>query len=175
MVEVFDSLNYLKEIIKNSKKIPMSEMIVLNKYELLDAIEMINKNLPLELEEAKKIMEYKNSILLEANREAEAMIKDAEEYVSHQVTDHEIAKQAEGAAEELMNRAKLNARELRIDAREYSNNLLLELQEQLEMSQEKLIENLEDSYNIFIKTIKQEYKEKIESIKGNVEELKKLR
>ena len=174
-MEVFDSLNCLKEIKKNSKKIPMSEMIIVNKYELLDALEMIKKSLPIELEEAKKVMEYKNTILIEANREAETLLKEAQEYVSNQVNSHEVTKQAESGAEELMNRARINARELRIGAREYSSNLLLELQAQLEMSQEKLIENLENDYNIFLKTIQQEYRESIGSIKGNMEELKKLK
>lgn len=174
MVEIFDSLNYIKEIIKNSKKIPMSEMIILNKYELLEAIEMIKKSLPLELEEAKKVIEYKNNILLEANREAEVLVREAEQYVNQQVTDHEITKKAESSAEELINRARLSARELRLGARDYSSNLLEELQERVELSQDELIENLENHYNTFLKTIQQEYRGKINSIKVNMEELKKM-
>lgn len=175
MVEVFDSLNYLKEIINNSKKIPMSEMVIINKYDLLEAVEMIKKSIPLELEEAKKIMENKDTILLEANREAEVLVKEAKEYVSQQVTSHEITRQAESAAEELMNRARANARELRIGAREYSSNLLIELEEQLEISQEGLIQSLDNNYNTFLKAIEHEYKDKIQSINGNMAELKKLK
>lgn len=174
-MEVFDSINYLKEIIKNSKKVPMSEMVIINKYELLETLEMIKKNLPLELEEAKKIIESKNEIFLGANREAAAIVKEAEEYVSKQVNTHEITIKAENAAEELINRARVNARELRIGAREYSSNLLIELEEQLENSQEELIHNLDNSYNAFINKIESSYNNKIQSIKENMEELKRVK
>lgn len=174
-MEVFNGLNYLRDIINKSRKVPMSDMVVVNRQDMLDAIEMIKKNLPTEILEAKKLIENRNEIIIDANKEAEVVVKEAEQYAAGRVTEHELTMQAKKAAEEMLNNARINSKEIRIGARDYANELLLDLKEQMEVSGYKLIEDIQEDFNNFAKSIQKEYRSRIETIREGMEELKKYK
>lgn len=174
-MEVLKSINSLKEMSRNAKKLPMSDMVLINKYDLLEVLEDIRKKLPLELEEAERLLGQRNMLLQEAKMEADAIIKEAEQGAKQLLAEHEITKKAQATSEEVTERARLNAKELKNSAKEYSLTLLNDLEEQLELSQVRLVKNLEDNYNAYIKFINHEYRDKVESIKENIEELKKYK
>ena len=77
-MEIFTLLETLEDILEKSKKLPFTERSVIDKEEFLEIIKEIRLKLPDELKQAKWIKEERQRILEEANKEAEDVVKEAE-------------------------------------------------------------------------------------------------
>lgn len=170
-MEVFDNINALLTIVEDAKKIPFSENIIINKNQIIDIINRIKKSLPDELEEAQRVINEKYDIIVEAKREAEVIVKDAEIFANQQVINHEITKQAEKLSEQIIQKARINAREVRLGAKEYSKDVLTDVQKELEVNGDELLNFLEKNFSNFLKALEKEYKLKIDDIKQNLYKL----
>ena len=78
IMEIFTLLETLEEILENSKTIPVFNKSLINKEEMLEIIKEIRLKLPDELKQAKWVKEERQRILLEAQKEADGIVKEAE-------------------------------------------------------------------------------------------------
>ena len=79
--------------------------------------------------------------MIEAQKEAEAIAKEAEDYIKKMVDENEITKNAYLQAEEILKRAQENAREIRLGTNEYADSILYKLQKQLSELQNTIENN----------------------------------
>ena len=79
--------------------------------------------------------------MIEAQKEAEAITKEAEDYIKKMVDENEITKNAYLQAEEILKRAQENAREIRLGTNEYADSILYKLQKQLSELQNTIENN----------------------------------
>lgn len=170
-MEVIENINALLAIIRDSKKIPFSDNIIINKDEITEIALRIKKCIPGELEEAQRTINERYEILIEARKEAEAIIKDAEAYARDQVMAHEVTKQAEKLSEEIVYKARINAREVRLGAKEYSKELLTDVNNILKKDGDDFLNSIEKNFEAFMRNFEGELKEKIESIQENIKQL----
>ena len=63
-------------------------------------------------------------MLAEAKREAERIVKESRERAERLVSDEEITKQAERAAEDIIEDARAREREIRLGAEDYADEIL---------------------------------------------------
>lgn len=63
-------------------------------------------------------------MLAEAKREAERLVKEAKERGERLVSEEEITKQAERAAEDIIEDARAREREIRLGAEDYADEIL---------------------------------------------------
>ena len=63
-------------------------------------------------------------MLAEAKREAERIVKEAHERQERMISDEEITKQAERAAEDIIEDARGREREIRLGAEDYADEIL---------------------------------------------------
>jgi len=70
-MKVLERLKELEELIVSGNSLPFSSKALVNPVEMTEIIEEIREELPRELQEAKKIVEEKNRILVEAQNDAE--------------------------------------------------------------------------------------------------------
>lgn len=63
-------------------------------------------------------------MLAEARREAERIVKEARDRQDRLVSEEEITKQAERAAEEILDEARAREREIRLGAEDYADEIL---------------------------------------------------
>ena len=75
-MEIFTLLETLEDILENSKNLPLVNKAMVDKDEMLEIIKEIRIKLPDELKQAKWIKEERQRILVEAQKEADGIVKE---------------------------------------------------------------------------------------------------
>ncbi len=131
-MEIFTLLETLEELIENSKKVPFTSKIMVEQDEILDLIKEIRLKLPEDLKQAKWVREERERILAEASKEADDVVKEAENRIIAMIDEHEITKKAYEQKNQIMEAANENSRQITQGAKEYADNILAELEKSLE-------------------------------------------
>ena len=111
-MEIFTLLETIEELLENSKKIPFTNKGIINKDEILDIIKEIRIKLPEELKQAKWVKEERTRILIEAQKEADDIVKEAENRIISMIDEHEITRKAYAQKAEIIETANEMAREI---------------------------------------------------------------
>ena len=93
-MEIFTLLDTLEDILDRSKHVPFTEKGIVDKEEILEIIQEIRLKLPDELKQAKWIKEERGRILQEAEKEADAIVREAENRIISMIDEHEITRKA---------------------------------------------------------------------------------
>ena len=93
-MEIFTLLETLEDIMEKSKSVPFTEKGIVDKEEVLEIIKEIRLKLPDELKQAKWIREERGRILDEAQKEADGIVKEAENRIIAMIDEHEITRKA---------------------------------------------------------------------------------
>ena len=131
-MEIFTLLETLEELIENSKKVPFTNKGVIDKDELLDLIKEIRIKLPEELKQAKWVKEERTRILIEAQKEADDIVKEAENRIIAMIDEHEITRKAYAQKAEIIETANEMAREISNGTKEHADALLGKIEGVLE-------------------------------------------
>lgn len=128
-MEIFTLLENLEEIIESGTKVPLSTKVMIDKEEIGEILEEIRMKLPDELKQAKWVKEERQRIIMDAQKEADQIVKETETKIISLVDDHEITRQALAQKEEIIESADKVAREITTGTREYADALLERLEE----------------------------------------------
>jgi len=123
-MEILSILETLEDIIEKSVSVPFSGRCLVDREEILEIIKEMRLKLPDDLKQAKWVKEERQRILLEAQKEADNVVKEAEGKISELIDEHEITKQAYDQANEIISNAQKNAKEIRQGTREYADSIL---------------------------------------------------
>ena len=140
-MEIYDLLDQLENLIEESKKIPFSDKCIVEQEQINDLIKEIRLKLPDELKQAKWVKEERERILNEAKKEADGMVKDAENKTIFMIDEHEITKKAYEQKNQIVSQANESSREITQGAREYADNILANLSETLEKTLKEIESN----------------------------------
>ena len=77
-MEIFTLLDELEEYLEGVKAVPFTNKCIADKEDILDIIKEIRLKLPDELKQAKWVKEERSRILVEAKKEADGIVKEAE-------------------------------------------------------------------------------------------------
>ena len=123
----------LYNLIQDAWALPLgAEKCVVERDKVLDLLDEISNQLPSELKQAKTIVESRNEVITNAKREAENILKQAEERARELVTENEVYKQAQIEAREMMKNAQLKIKELRQVTNEYVDDAMRRTEETME-------------------------------------------
>lgn len=115
----------LRDAVEGAKTFPLSGgKVVINGEDFKELIDDLEEALPQEVRQAKAIVGDRSQILADAKREAESVVRNAEERKKVLVNQHEIVRQAQAEANEIINDANAKAREIRKAANEYIDDLM---------------------------------------------------
>ncbi len=128
-MEILTILETLEELVERSASVPFSGKCLTDREEVLEIIKEMRLKLPDDIKQAKWIKEERQRILLEAQKEANNILKDAENKIASLVDEHEITKKAYEQANDIIAGAQKNAREIRLGAREYADSVLNKVEE----------------------------------------------
>ncbi len=131
-MEIFTLLETIEELLENSKKIPFTNKGIINKDEILDIIKEIRIKLPEELKQAKWVKEERTRILIEAQKEADDIVKEAENRIISMIDEHEITRKAYAQKAEIIETANEMAREISNGTKEHADALLEKIEGTLE-------------------------------------------
>ncbi|MBC8595958.1 ATPase [Qingrenia yutianensis] len=143
-MDILELISELEEKIDSSLEIPLIKKAFVNKEELMNLVGDISLQLPDEVRMAKSIAEDRTRILADAQKQADLIIKNAEQKIISMVDEHEITKRANEQANEIIAKAQKNARDIRIGTLEYSDNLLSQLDNTLKAMGESVNKSRSD-------------------------------
>ena len=93
-MEIFTLLETLEDLLERGRNVPFSAKIIVDKEEMLDLIKEIRLKLPDELKQAKWVKEERQRILAESQKEADGIVKEAENRIIAMIDEHEITRKA---------------------------------------------------------------------------------
>jgi len=128
-MEIFTLLETLEDILENSKTVPFTNKSIVSQSEILDIIREIRLKLPDELKQAKWIKEEREKIIAEAKRDADDIVKEAENRIISMIDEHEITKKANEKKTEIIATANDIYREYANNANMYADGVLKDVED----------------------------------------------
>ena len=123
-MEIFTILESIEDILEKSKGVPFSNKVLVDKEEILEQISELRLKLPEELKQAKWIKEERQRILVEAQKEADDIVKEAENRIISMIDEHEITRKAYEQKAEIIETANEMSREISKGTKDYADNVL---------------------------------------------------
>ena len=131
-MEIFTLLETLEECIERAKKVPFTQKVMVDTDEILDIVKEIRLKLPDELKQAKWVKEERGRILVEAKKEADGIVKEAENRIISMIDEHEITRKAYEQKAQIIETANEMSREISKGTKEYADNILEKVQAALQ-------------------------------------------
>ncbi len=129
-MNVEQMLDLIEETLDEGASIPLSggkHLVDVDK--IRDYLDEVRLNLPGELHQARNIVGDRSQILTDANAQAEAIVKKAEERARILVSEQEIVKAAQKRAADIVAAAQSEARTMRQTVTDYCENMLKNTEE----------------------------------------------
>ena len=136
---VEELLDMLFDRIDEAKNAPLSsEKCIIEREKALDLLDDIKAQLPVELAEARKILDARSEYVAAAKREADEIIKRAEIEATKMVSEGQVMRQAQQKANELLKQAEEQSKAVRRSANEYCEDVLRRTREAIAEAGEEL-------------------------------------
>lgn len=134
MVTIIDDiLDMMDDMLDNASSVPFSvKKSIIDCDQMRDYINEIRLNLPQEIKQAKLIVRDRQSIINDANKEAESIVRRAEDRAKVIVSNDEITKAAKARAVEMINQAQAKSKEIKNAANKYIDDVLVQAEECLQ-------------------------------------------
>ena len=131
-MNIDEILDMMDDMLDRAWNLPLTGgRCVLDTEKLREMIDDIRLNLPGEIKQAKNIVADRSEILSTAKKEAENIVRKAEDRARALVAQEEVVKEAQTRATEMLSLAQTKSREIRHAAQEFSDNVLRETEETL--------------------------------------------
>ncbi len=143
-MDVIEMLSELEEIIEKGFEIPLIKKTFIDKETVMSLINDISLQLPDELRVAKSIAEDSKKIIADAQRQADAKIKEAEHKIMGLVDEHEITRQATANANDIISKAQKDGREIKLAAIKFADELLERVEADVKSVGDKLRQGREN-------------------------------
>ena len=131
-MNVSSLLDELDEMIDSAWNMPLSGgKALVDAERVREIVDKIRSSLPQEIRQAKAIVSDRSQIIADAKREAETVVRVAEERARVMVNQDEIVRQAQARGSELLSQSQTKAREIRRAANEYVDDLMKRTDEQM--------------------------------------------
>ena len=123
-------LTTLYEMVQDAWSLPLgADKCVLERDKVLDLLDEISNQLPGEIKQAKTIVESRTEVITNAKREAENILKQAEQRAKQMISREEIVRQAEQQSAEMIKAAQAKIKELRQVTNDYVDDSLRRTEE----------------------------------------------
>ncbi len=124
-MRVDDLIQELQDLVADAKTMPLSGgKVLIESDKIYDLLDEIQDTLPAEVRQAKNIVADRGQIISEAKKEAEDIIRAAEERKKQMIEQSEVMREAKAEAAALLNDVKGKASEMRKAANDYVENVM---------------------------------------------------
>ena len=122
-----DIIGALYDMVQDARSMPLAaDKCILERDRVLDMLDEIIAQLPSELKQSRTIVESRNELISQARREAEMIIRQAQEQAKQMVTKEAIYVEAKKRAEEVAEQTQARIAALKKAGNEYMDNALRE-------------------------------------------------
>ena len=130
-----DIITALYDTIQDAKSVPLAaDKCIVERDRLLDMLDEIIAQLPAELKQSRYIVDSRNELICQARREAETIIRQAQEQADALVKQEAIYQEAKRQCQEMVLQTQIRMAELRKASNEYMDNALARTEEAIAQS-----------------------------------------
>jgi len=120
----------LYDMVQDARAMPLAaDKCILERDRVLDMLDEIIAQLPGELKQSRTIVESRNELINQARREAEGILRQAQEQAKQMVTKEAIYEEAKKRSEELVGQTQERINQLRKAGNEYMDDALRRTEE----------------------------------------------
>ncbi len=132
-----DIISALYDMVQEARALPLgADKCILERDKVLDMLDEIIAQLPVELKQARTIVESRNELIGQARREAESMIRQAQDKAAQMVSEEAIYQEAKRQCQEMVLQTQSRMAELRKASNDYMDDALRRTEEAISMSLE---------------------------------------
>ena len=132
-----DIISALYDMVQDARALPLgADKCIVERDKVLDMLDEIIAQLPVELKQARTIVESRNELIGQARREAEALIRQAQEKADKLVEEEAIYQEAKRQCQEMVLQTQNRMAELRKVSNDYMDDALRRTEEAIAMSLE---------------------------------------
>lgn len=132
-----DIISTLYDMVQDARALPLgADKCILERDKVLDILDEVIAQLPVELKQARTIVESRNELIGQARREAETLIRQAQEKAAQLVEQEEIYQEAKRQCREMIEQTQTRMAELRKASNDYMDDALRRTEEAITMSLE---------------------------------------
>jgi len=132
-----DIISALYDMVQDARALPLgADKCILERDKVLDMLDEIIAQLPVELKQARTIVDSRNELIGQARREAEALIRQAQENAEQMVKEEAIYQEAKRQCQEMVLQTQSRMAELRKASNDYMDDALRRTEEAIAMSLE---------------------------------------
>lgn len=130
-------ISALYDMVQDARGLPLgADKCIIERDKVLDMLDEIIGQLPVELKQARTIVESRNELIGQARREAENLIRQAQEKAAELVCEEAIYKEAKLQCQELIAQTQSRMADLRKASNDYMDDALRRTEESIAMSLE---------------------------------------
>lgn len=126
--ELIDALD---DVINAATPVPFGKKSMVDAGKISEIVSDMRMALPMEIRQAQKVVEDKNNIIKDAEREAENIIRKAEERRRELIDESDILKEARRRATEVLGSAEARCSDLRASTDAFADKMLMRVEELL--------------------------------------------
>ena len=156
-----DIISALYDMVQDARALPLgADKCIVERDKVLDMLDEIIAQLPVELKQARTIVESRNELIGQARREAETLIRQAQEKADQMVEEEAIYQEAKRQCQEMVIQTQTRMAELRRVSNDYMDDALRRTEEAIAISLEDvrdtrvkfraLVENQEKKANAVV-------------------------
>ena len=130
-------ISALYDMVQDARGLPLgADKCIVERDKVLDMLDEIIGQLPVELKQARTIVESRNELIGQARREAEGLIRQAQEKAAQLVTEETIYVEAKRQCQEMVAQTQSRMADLRKASNDYMDDALRRTEEAIAMSLE---------------------------------------
>ena len=125
-----DIIGALYDLVQDARAMPLAaDKCIVERDRVLDMLDEIIAQLPVELKQARTIVESRNELISQARREAETVLRQAQEQAKQLITQEAIYQEAKRRSEELVQQTQNRINQLRKAGNDYMDESLRQTEE----------------------------------------------
>ena len=130
-----DIIGALYDLVQDARSMPLAaDKCILERDKVLDMLDEVISLLPVELKQARTIVESRNELIGQARREAENLIRQAQEQANKMIAEETIYQEAKNKAQEMLTQTQTRMAELRKASNDYMDDALRRTEEAIAQS-----------------------------------------
>ena len=134
-----DIISALYDMVQDARALPLgADKCIVERDKVLDMLDEIIAQLPVELKQARTIVESRNELIGQARREAENLIRQAQEKAQQMVCDEAIYQEAKRQCQEMVIQTQNRMSELRKTSTDFMDDALRRTEEAISVSLEDI-------------------------------------
>lgn len=128
-------ISALYDMVQDARAVPLAaDKCIIERDKVLDMLDEIIAQLPVELKQARTIVESRNELITQARREAELLVRQASEKAEKMITEDSVYQQTKERCQEMLVQTQERMAQLRKVSNDYMDDALRRTEEAIALS-----------------------------------------